>query len=131
MKAVVTAGARRQFLGSALALGAGAAIGGTLSLPRTGVALAAGGQAGAGQDRLETELLRQLREAVHGLRRGPSGESAPSVASVARLFAASLQTKSADADFARRIQAEVRRDGSDAFLRREPDVAMLSAELKA
>src|SRR6188472_2015405 len=102
MESVVTNTPRRQFLGSALALGAGAALGGTVSSPRAGLVLAAG-QTG-GSDLVGAELLRQLRQGVNGLRAGRTGESARSIASIARLMAAREQAAGADTAFARRVQ---------------------------
>jgi len=56
MQAVESNVSRRRLLGSALTLGAGAAIGSTVSFPSAGAALAAAGR----QDLVHEELIRQI-----------------------------------------------------------------------
>jgi hypothetical protein len=117
---------RRRFLGSAMAIGAGAAIGTTLSYPATNVSLAAGRR-----DLVHDELVRQLKDGVRALRGAQPGEAARRLASTARILAEHYTATGLDADIQRKASAAVRRDGREALLRREFDGATLAAEAKA
>jgi len=125
---VVPAGAvrRRRFLGSALTLGAGAAIGGTISFPATGVHAAKGAA-----DLVHEELIRQLKTSIVGLRGAKPGEAARSLGSTARVLAAHYQAREIDADMKRRLLLALRRQGRETLLRREMDPGMLAAEARA
>jgi hypothetical protein len=116
---------RRRFIGSALTLGAGAAIGGSISFPSAGGVLAA-----EASNSVETEFLRQLHDGVRRLRGDKPGEAARKVASATRFLAAYYRGNGTDAAFTRRIQVLVRREGRSAFLRKEVDASMLTGELK-
>ena len=126
MESVVQDGAvaRRRFLRSAATLGAGAAIGSTVSFPSTGVPVAAA----AGQGPVHAELVRQLKDGVRALRGPRPGEAARRLAATARVLAA--HQEGADAELQRRLQAAIRRDGREALLRAEPNPAMLAAEAR-
>src|SRR5688572_9872068 len=128
MEAVVTNTPRRQFLGSALALGAGTAIGATVSSPNASLVFAAPAN---GNDPVAKEALRQIQGGVRAMRGGRAGEGARAIASGARVLAAHQQASGGDAAFSKRIRALVRKEGRDAILRKEPDVAMLAGELRA
>ena len=118
--------ARRRFLGSAVALGAGTAIGTTLSFPTPGVPLAAAGR----QDLVHDELVRQLTNGVRALRGAAPGEAARSVAATLRLLAAHYQANGVDAEVRKSLRAAMARDGRDAVLRWEADAAMRAAEAR-
>jgi hypothetical protein len=118
--------ARRRFLGSTLALGAGAAIGTTLSFPSLGVPLAAAGR----QDPVHEELIRQLKEGVRGMGGARAGEAARQVAGLLRVLAVHYQTSGADEAFKKGLRAATARHGRDAVLRWEMDPAMLAAEAR-
>ena len=127
MESVVQDGAvaRRRFLRSAVTLGAGTAIGATLSSPSMAVTEAAhGGEA----DAVHAELVRQLKDGVRALRGPRPGEAARRLAATARVLAA--HQAGGDADLQRRLQAAIRRDGREALLRAEANPAMLAAEAR-
>jgi len=117
---------RRRFIGSALTLSAGAAIGSAISFPNAGGVLAA-----EASSSVEAEFLRQLRDGVRSLKGDRPGEAARKVASATRFLSAYYRGNGTDGAFARRIQSLVRREGRSAFLRKEVDASMLTAELKA
>jgi len=126
MESVVQDGAvaRRRFLRSAVTLGAGTAIGATLSSPSMAVTAAHG----EGSDIVHAELVRQLKDGVRALRGPRPGEAARRLAATARVLAA--HQAGGDADLQRRLQAAIRRDGRDALLRAEANPAMLAAEAR-
>src|SRR6185503_783003 len=96
MESVMQGGAiaRRRFLGSAAALGAGAAIGASLSFPSFGVPLAAAGR----PDLVHDELIRQLTDGVRALRGARPGEAARGVAATLRLLAVHYRASGVDTD---------------------------------
>jgi hypothetical protein len=117
---------RRVFMGSAAAIGVGAvAGGGTLLLETTTSA-----QTPVVPDLVEDEIRRQVRDSVHGLRGARRGEAARKLASAVRMAAAHFRAKGLDVTVRRQLQAQTRRDGRDAFLRRELDPQRLAAELR-
>jgi hypothetical protein len=118
--------ARRRFLGSAAALGAGAAIGTTLSFPSIDVPLAAAGR----RDLVHDELIRQLKDGVRALRGARPGEAARSVAATLRLLAAHYQASGVDTQIKTQLGTAIARDGRDAVLRWEADAAMRAAEAR-
>lgn len=124
MQAVESNVSRRRLLGSALTLGAGTAIGSTVSFPSMGVPLTAGDR-----DLVHDELVRQLKDGVRGLRGARPGEAARRLAATARLLAA--HQAGGDADLRRRLQAAIRRNGREALVRAEADPAMLAGEARA
>ena len=126
MQAVESNVSRRRVLGSALTLGAGAAIGSTVSFPSMGVPVAAA----AGRDPVHDELIRQLKEGVGGLQGARPGEAARSVAATLRLLAAHYRAIGADEQFKTGLRKAIARDGRDAVLRWEMDPAMLVAEAR-
>jgi hypothetical protein len=126
MQAVESNVSRRRLLGSALTLGAGAAIGSTMSYPSLGVPLAAAGR----KDLVHDELIRQLKTGVRGMRAERPAEAARSVAATLRILAAHYQATDQDAAFKTRLKQAVGRHGRDAVLRWEPDAAMLAAEAR-
>ena len=118
--------ARRGFLGSAVVLGAGAAIGTTLSFPSTGMSLLAAGRT----DLVHDELIRQLTENVRALRGARPGEAARSVAATLRLLAAHYQASGVDTDVQKRLRAAIAREGREGVLRWEGDATMRAAEAR-
>jgi hypothetical protein len=126
MQAVESNVSRRRLLGSALTLGAGTAIGSTLSFPTIGVPLTAAGR----PDLVHDELIRQLKEGVRALRGARPGEAARTAAGTLRLLAAHYQATGVDADVKKRLRAAIARDGRDAVLRWEMDPAMFAAEAR-
>jgi hypothetical protein len=126
MQVVESNVSRRRLLGSALTLGAGAAIGSTVSFPSSAVPLAAAGR----QDLVHEELIRQLKEGVRGLQGARPGEAARSIAATLRLLAANYQANGADEEFKTALRKAIARDGRDAVLRWEMDGAMLAAEAR-
>jgi hypothetical protein len=126
MQAIESNVSRRRLLGSALTLGAGAAIGSTMSFPSAGVAVAAAG----GQDLVHEELLRQMRDGVRALRGSRPGEAARSVAATLRVLAAHYQSADVDAQVKARLRTAIAREGRDAVLRWEADAAMRAAEAR-
>jgi len=117
---------RRRVLGSALTLGAGTAIGATLSFPAVGVPLASTARG----DLVHEELIRQLKEGVRALRGARPGEAARTVAATLRVLAAHYQATGVDQDFKSGLRAAIARDGRDAVLRWETDAAMFAAEAR-
>jgi hypothetical protein len=117
--------ARRRFLGSAVTLGAGTAIGATLSSPSLAVTAAA---RGGGSDSVHAELVRQLKDGVRALRGPRPGEAARRLAATARVLSA--HQAAGDADLRRRLQAAIRRDGREALLHAAANPAMLAAEAR-
>src|SRR5262245_32783448 len=103
MQAVESNVSRRRVLGSALALGAGTAIGTTLSFPSAGIPLAAAGRA----DLVHDELIRQLKAGVRAMRGERPGEAARGVASTLRVLAAHYQAGGADDQFKSGLRAAV------------------------
>jgi len=126
MQVVASNVSRRRVLGSALTLGAGAAIGSTLSFPTIGVPLAAAGR----PDLVHDELNRQLEEGVRGLRGARPGEAARTAAATLRLLAAHYRATGVDDQVKVRLRAALAREGRDAVLRWEADPAMLAAEAR-
>lgn len=126
MQAVESNVSRRRLLGSALTLGAGAAIGSTLSFPTIGVPLTAAGR----PDLVHDELIRQLKEGVRALRGARPGEAARTAAGTLRLLAAHYQATGVDDQVKTRLRAAVAREGRDAVLRWEADAAMFAAEAR-
>jgi hypothetical protein len=126
MQAVESNVSRRRLLGSALTLGAGAAIGSTLSFPNVGVPLTAAGR----PDLVHDELIRQLKEGVRALGGARPGEAARTVAGTLRLLAAHYQAGEVDAQVKKQLRAAIARDGRDAVLRWEADAAMFAAEAR-
>jgi hypothetical protein len=126
MQAVESNVSRRRLLGSALTLGAGTAIGATMSFPTVGVPLAAAGR----QDLVHDELIRQLKEGVRAMRGSRPGEAARGVAATLRLLAAHYRGNGLDEQFKSRLRAAIARDGRDAVLRWEMDPAMFAAEAR-
>jgi len=126
MQAVESNVSRRRLLGSALTLGAGAAIGSTVSFPSAGAALAAAGR----QDLVHEELIRQMKDGVRALRGPRPGEAARNVAATLRVLAAHYQSAGVDAQVKARLRTEIARDGRDAVLRWEADPAMRAAEAR-
>ena len=128
MESVVQDGAvaRRRFLRSAVTLGAGTAIGATMSFPSMGVPVAAA----AGQSLVHDELIRQLKEAVRGLQGARPGEAARSLAGTLRLLAAHYRATGVDEQFKTALRKAIARDGRDAVLRREMDAATFAAEAR-
>lgn len=117
---------RRRFVGSALAVGAGATIGATMSFPAASGSLVAGAR-----DVVHDELARQLRAGVRALRGPRPGEAARALASTARVLAEHYQAIGLDRDIRKKAAAAVRREGREAVLRRDSDPAMLRAEARA
>jgi hypothetical protein len=126
MQAVESNVSRRRLLGSALTLGAGAAIGSTVSFPAMGGAVAAA----AGQDLVHDELIRQLKAGVRGLQGARPGEAARSVAATLRLLAAHYRATGVDEQFKTALRKAIARDGRDAVLRRDMAPAMFAAEAR-
>jgi len=126
MQAVESNVSRRRLLGSALTLGAGAAIGSTMSFPSAGVALAAAGR----QDLVHEELIRQMKDGVRALRGGTPGAAARSLAATLRVLAAHYQSADVDAQVKNGLRTAIARDGRDAVLRSEADAAMRAAEAR-
>jgi hypothetical protein len=126
MQAVESNVSRRRLLGSALTLGAGAAIGTTLSFPSVGVPLTAAGR----QDLVHDELIRQLKDGVRALRGARPGEAARSVAATLRLLAAHYQANGVDTQIKTQLGTAITRDGRDAVLRWEANAAMRAAEAR-
>jgi hypothetical protein len=126
MQAVESNVSRRRVLGSALALGAGAAIGSTLSFPAIGVPLAAAGRA----DLVHDELIRQLNEGVRGMSGVRPGEAARSVAATLRVLAAHYRASGVDDNVKKRLRAAIAREGRDGVLRWEVDQSMRGAEAR-
>ena len=126
MQAVESNVSRRRLLGSALTLGAGAAIGSTMSFPSAGVALAAADR----QDLVHEELIRQMKDGVRALRGSRPGEAARSVAATLRVLAAHYQSADVDAQVKARLRTAIAREGRDAVLRWEADAAMRAAEAR-
>ena len=126
MQAVESNVSRRRLLGSALTLGAGAAIGTTLSFPSIGVPLTAAGR----QDLVHDELIRQLKDGVRALRGARPGEAARSVAATLRLLAAHYQANGVDTQIKTQLGTAITRDGRDAVLRWEANAAMRAAEAR-
>jgi len=120
MQAVESNVSRRRLLGSVLTLGAGAAIGSTVSFPSPGVVLTAA----ARENLVHEELIRQLKESVRALRGARPGEAARGVAATLRLLAAHYQTSGLDTTFRTRLRRAIAQDGRDAVLRWEADPAM-------
>ena len=118
--------ARRRFLGSAAALGAGAAIGTTLSFPSMGAPVAAAGR----EDLVHDELIRQMRDGVRALRGARPGEAARRVAATLRVLAAHYQAGGVDAQLKARLRTAIAREGRDAVLRWEADARMREAEAR-
>ncbi|HWN84394.1 MAG TPA: hypothetical protein VNN99_04560 [Vicinamibacterales bacterium] len=125
MQAVESKTSRRRFVGSALTLGAGTAIGATMSFP--GAAVMA--TPGRGPDLVHDELVRQMKHGVRALRGPRGGEAAKRLAATTRVLAAHQQA-GGDAELRRRLQAAVRRDGREAVLRAEANPRMLAAEAR-
>lgn len=115
--------ARRRFLGSVVALGAGAAIGTTMSFPSMDAPLVA-----AGRQDLDDELIRQLTQSVRALRGARPDEAARSTAATLRLLAAHYHASGIDADVQKRLRAAIARDGRDAVLRWDADAARRTAD---
>jgi hypothetical protein len=126
MQAVESNVSRRRLLESALTLGAGAAIGTTLSFPSMGVPLAAAGR----QDLVHDELIRQLKDGVRGLRGARPGEAARNVAGTLRVLAAHYQANGVDTQLKTQLGTAIARDGRDAVLRWEANPAMRAAEAR-
>ena len=126
MQALESNVSRRRLLGSALTLGAGAAIGSTMSFPSAGVAVAAAGR----QDLVHEELIRQMKDGVRALRGSKPGEVARSVAATLRVLAAHYQSADVDAQVKARLRTAIAREGRDAVLRWEADAAMRAAEAR-
>ena len=126
MQAVESNVSRRRLLGSALTLGAGAAIGSTVSFPSMGIPLAAAGR----KDLVHDELIRQLKSGVRGMRGERPAEAARTVAATLRILAAHYQATDQDAVFKTRLRDAIARQGRDAVLRWEPDAAMMAAEAR-
>src|SRR5436190_8337588 len=126
MQAVESNVSRRRVLGSALTLGAGAAIGSTMSFPSSGAALAAAGR----QDLVHDELIRQMKESVRALREGSPGAAARSLAATLRVLAAHYQSAGVDTQVKNGLQTAIARDGRDAVLRWEAGAAMRAAEAR-
>jgi len=118
--------ARRRFLGSAAVLGAGAAIGTTLSFPSMDAPLVAASR----QDLVHDELIRQLTQSVRALRGGRPGEAARSTAATLRLLARHYHAGGVDGDVQKRLRAAIARNGRDAVLRWEADAATRAAEAR-
>ncbi|HEV8394718.1 MAG TPA: hypothetical protein VGQ37_10615 [Vicinamibacterales bacterium] len=116
--------ARRRFLGSAVALGAGAAIGATVSFPSLDAPLAAASR----QDLVHDELIRQLTQSVRALRGARPAEAARSTAATLRLLAPHYHASGVDADVQKRLRAAIARDGRDAVLRWQASAARRAAE---
>jgi hypothetical protein len=117
---------RRRLLGSALTLGAGAAIGSTVSFPSIGVPLTAAGR----KDLVHDELIRQLKTGVRGMGGERPAEAARTVAGILRILAAHYQSTDQDARFKTRLREAVARHGRDAVLRWEREATMLAAEAR-
>jgi hypothetical protein len=126
MQAVQSNVSRRRLLGSALTLGAGAAIGSTVSFPSMGVPVAAA----AAQGLVHDELIRQLKEGVRGLQGARPGEAARSVAATLRVLAAHYRATGVDEQFKTGLRKKIAREGRDAALRWEMDPAMFAAEAR-
>lgn len=126
MQAVESNVSRRRLLGSVLTLGAGAAIGSTVSFPSPGVVLTAAPR----EDLVHEELIAQLKDGVRALRRGRPAEAARSVAGTLRLLAAHYQASGVDTQFKVRLRSAIVRDGRDAVLRWEADAAAHAAEAR-
>jgi hypothetical protein len=126
MQAVESNVSRRRLLESALTLGAGAAIGTTLSFPSMGVPLAAAGR----QDLVHDELIKQLKDGVRGLRGARPGEAARNVAGTLRVLAAHYQANGVDTQLKTQLGTAIARDGRDAVLRWEANPAMRAAEAR-
>ena len=126
MQAVKSNVSRRRVLGSALTLGAGTAIGATLSFPAVSLPLATGGRA----DLVHDELIRQLKEAVRAMRGDRPGEAARTVASTLRMLAAHYKASGLDEAFKSGLRAAIARDGRDAVLRWEANAEMAAAEAR-
>ena len=126
MQAVESNVSRRRLLGSALTLGAGTAIGATMSFPAVGVPLTAAGR----QDPVHEELIRQLKDGVRGLQGARPGEAARSVAATLRVLTAHYRAIGADEQFKTGLRTAIAREGRDAVLRWEMDAATLAAEAR-
>ena len=125
MQAVESMVPRRRFLGSAVTLGAGAAIGTTVSFPDARVAAAAG----AAQSAVHDELNRQIKAGVRALRGPRAGEAARALASTVRVLAAHCQETGIDASRQRALQKALQREGRDAVLQHDGS-AMFDAEAR-
>jgi hypothetical protein len=126
MQAIASDVPRRRFLASAATLGAGAAIGSTVSFPATTMTAAAGSD----RDLVHDELVRQMKAGVRALRGPRPGEGARALSSTLRVLAVHFQTKGVDEDLKTRLRAAIARDGRDALLQHDPDAAMLAAEAR-
>jgi hypothetical protein len=118
---------RRRFLGSAAALGAGTAIGATMSFPALEMPLMAASR----RDLVHDELIRQLKTGVRELQGARPGEAARAVASTLRVLAVHYQASGVDEQFKKGLRAAIARKGRDAVLRLEPDAAMLASEARS
>jgi hypothetical protein len=126
MQAVESNMSRRRLLGSALTLGAGAAIGSTLSFPSIGVPLAAAGR----PDLVHDELIRQLKHAVGAMGGARPGEAARGAAGTLRLLAAHYRATGVDDQLRTRLRAAVGREGRNTVLQWEVDATALSAQAR-
>ena len=126
MQAVESNVSRRRVLGSALTLGAGTAIGATLSFPSVGMPVAAAG----GRDLVHDELIRQLKEGVRSMRGERPGAAARTVAGTLRVLAAHYQATGVDDGMKSGLRQAIARDGRDAVLHWETDAAAFAAEAR-
>ncbi len=115
--------ARRTFLGTAAAAGAGI-VGSPLTLPGTGAVHPV-----ATADAVGQELLGQLRLAVNGMSQAHAGASARQAVGVLRVAAAHYRAQGFDRAFDRQLRTLIRTEGRHALLHQPIDHARLAAEI--
>ncbi len=115
---------RRVFVGS-VATGLPFFVGGRE------LALAQQVTAGSATDPVAIQLIADMKQAVRGLSRGPSGEHARRLASSLRLLAAWGSSNQFDTRVKETLRGVVAREGRDALVHRDVDLAMFKAEARA
>lgn len=125
MQAMEVGVSRRRFMESAVTVGAGTAVGATISFPG-GRPVAA---ATASQSVVSDELNRQIKAGVRALRGPRAGEAARALASTVRVLAAHNQESGIDASLQRSLQKALQRDGREAVLQHDAS-AMFDAEAR-
>src|SRR5262245_40424371 len=76
------------------------------------------------------QLLAEMKRAVRGLSKAPSGEHARRLASALRVLSAWGASTQFDARVKETLRGVVARDGREALLRRDVDFAMFKAEAR-
>ena len=125
MQAMEVGVSRRRFMESAVTVGAGTAVGATISFPGAGPAAAAT----ASQSAVHDELNRQIAAGVRALRGPRAGEAARTLASTVRVLAAHNRESGIDASLQRSLQKALQRDGREAVLQHDGS-AMFDAEAR-